>query len=748
MYLSTRPCPRLVHNALLSWRMLCIWALALSLAGCGGGGGGAAAGGESSSVQATPAAVTATAQTSGIAVASRVNTDSAAKSLTLTVRAWGSLAANVGPMMEVRVEGVVISRIEVRAATPTDYTLNAPTLAPGAKVDVAFVNDEVVNGEDRNLFVAHISSGTTFIVPNEAGVVLDGGRGAAAYDGQNTMPGQEAMWGPGALRLTWPAANRFAAGPRAHDSARFLQHATFGATADEVARLGQRTFEEWIAEQMALPRQDDFFVSFIQSKYDRGTAYQPFGSKYDPDWVGQRFWAGAAMGQDQLRQRMTFALHKIFVTSQAEANLYQQARAYAAYLDTLNRHAFGNFRTLIEEVALSPAMAIYLSHIRNLKEDPATNRLPDENFARELMQLFTIGLHELNPDGSAKLNAQGKPIETYGNADVMALAKVFTGWSWGYDDAQLTEFNFRWGTPDVKTTGTGRVDIRRMKAYPGLASTSEKRLFAGKPNALVVPANTLPAESVRMALDTLFNHPNVGPFIGRQLIQQFVTSNPTPAYVARVAQTFSDNGRGVRGDLGAVLRAVLLDPEARTAPTSNSFGKLREPILRVTHWMRAFGASSASGMYQVTQDMAGLGQRPNQMPSVFSFFRPGYAPQGGALALGGLGSPEMQIIDESSIATWVNAMELMLREGMGWHGGNRDVIAVLHDEAALVATSPAALAERLNLLLFDGRMSQVMRKSLMDAMQGVPDWDAHRNTKRARVAIFVAMTSPEYLVQR
>jgi len=250
-----------------------------------------------------------------------------------------------------------------------------------------------------------------------------------------------------------------------------------------------------------------------------------------------------------------------------------------------------------------------------------------------------------------------------------------------------------------------------------------------------------------MALDTLFNHPNVGPFIGRQLIQQFVTSNPTPAYIARVAQTFNDNGRGVRGELSAVLRAVLLDPEARTAPTS-SFGKLREPILRVTHWMRAFDARSASGMYQVTQDLEGLGQRPNKMPSVFSFFRPGYAPQSGALALAGLGSPEMQIMDESSIAIWVNAMELMLREGMGWHGTSRDVTAALPDEASLVASTPAALVERLNLLLFDGRMSQVMRKALMDAMQGVPTWDANRNIKQARVAIFVAMTSPEYLVQR
>lgn len=721
-----------------------------SVSGCGGGGSHdpAEKSSETKSITAVTAGFTAAATVNAMTAIAASRSNRTPVTQQIIVRAHGSLAGNVGPVMELRVDGTVVGRVEVRATTPTDYTFNTPTLAVGSKVDVAFVNDEAINGADRNLFVAHISSGLTYIVPKEVGVIFDAGGGVAAYDGQNTGPGQEAMWGSGALRITWPAANRFAASARDMESSRFLQQATFGTTVAEITQLRQTSFEEWIAAQVALPPQDDYFVSFVQSKYDRGTAYQPLGSQYDPDWVGQRFWAGAATGRDQLRRRMAFALHKIFVTSQSEANLYHQARAYAAYMDTLSRHAFGNFRTLLEEVTLSPAMGIYLSHIRNLKEDPTINRLPDENYARELMQLFSIGLYELNPDGSTKLDYQGQPVETYSNADVMALAKVFTGWSWGYDDAQLTEFNFRWGTPDTKTTGSSRVDIRRMKAYPGLASTSEKRLFVGKANALVIPAHTPPTESVRMALDTLFNHPNVGPFIGRQLIQQFVTSNPTPAYVARVAQSFNDNGRGVRGDLGAVLRAVLLDPEARTASTSTSFGKLREPILRVTHWMRAFGVTSSSGMYQVTQDLVGVGQRPNQMPSVFSFFRPGFAPQGGELALAGLGSPEMQIIDESSIATWVNTMELMLREGMGWHGVNRDAIAALSDESSLVGTSPVALIERLNLLLFDGRMSQVMRKALMDAMQGVPDWDVNRNLKRARVAIFVAMTSPEYLVQR
>jgi uncharacterized protein (DUF1800 family) len=294
------------------------------------------------------------------------------------------------------------------------------------------------------------------------------------------------------------------------------------------------------------------------------------------------------------------------------------------------------------------------------------------------------------------------------------------------------------------------VDLRRMKAYPQFASTSEKRLFAGKPHALVIPANTTPEESLRMALDALFKHPNVGPFLGRQLIQQLVTSNPSPAYVARVASAFNDNGRGVRGDLGAVVRAVLLDAEARQVPSAATanFGKVREPILRVTQWMRAFGARSASGQFQITYELEGTGQTANRMPSVFGFFRPGYAPAEGALALAGLGAPEMQIVNESTVASWANSLELMIREGMGWANGGLDVTVGHQAEAALLAEAPMALISRLDLLLFAGQMSPEMKRELMNAMQGVPEWADSRNVLRSQVSTFISMSSPEFLVQR
>jgi uncharacterized protein (DUF1800 family) len=462
--------------------------------------------------------------------------------------------------------------------------------------------------------------------------------------------------------------------------------------------------------------------------------------------VGQRFWKGVAEDPDQLRKRVAYSLHKMLVVSQADANLYHSARAFAAYLDGINRHALGNFRDLIEEVALSPAMGIYLSHLRNQPEDASGLRQPDENFARELMQLFTIGLHELNPDGTPKLGSDGQPIETYGNADVMAMAKVFTGWSWGYDDAELTEFNFRWGTPSPAATGAARVDIRRMKAYPGQTSRAAKRLFAGKPHETIIPAGVPPEQGVRMALDALFRHPNVGPFIGRQLIQHLVTSNPSPAYVARVSAVFADNGRGVRGDLGAVVRAILLDAEARQ-PTLAHAGRVREPVLRIAHWMRSFDARSASGHFQVMEAAPDIGQKVNYMPSVFGYYRPGYAPAGAELAAMGLLAPELQIVDELTTAQWINATYWMLLQGLGWHGTTPDVTSALTAEAA-AARAPSKLLAAIDLRLFGGRMSAALRKQLMDAMAGVPEHLSNRDLERARVAVWLALSSPEYMVQR
>ena len=669
---------------------------------------------------------------------------------TLTLRARADLAGNVGALVSLRIDGATIATVEVRSTTLTDYTVSAPSLKAGTRVDVVYTNDAVVSGQDRNLYIGYLTSGDTVVLPTLPGAIFDRGNGAAAFDGVDTMAGRGDLYWSGALRLTWPnAAVADPLLPAKTAASRFLLQASFGPTTAEINRLASITPASWIDQQMALPATPDF-VNHVQAKYALGDAYRPGGSNYDPGFVGQKFWANVAQSPDQLRKRVGFALHQIFMVSQQDSNLYDQARAYASYLDTLNKNAFGNYRTLLEDMALSPAMGIYLSHLRNRKEDAATGRLPDENFAREVMQLFSIGLVELNTDGSPKLNAQGKPIETYTNADVMALAKVFTGWGWAYPDAQLTEQTFRWSSPDLSTAAkdTG-IDLLKMKAYPGMASSAEKKLFTGKANAVLIPAGASAAEGLRLALDALYRHANVGPFIGRQLIQRLVTSNPNPAYVARVAAVFNNNGAGVRGDLAAVVRAVLLDTDARNNAPPVGFGKLREPVLRVAQWLRAFGATSSTGDFMLAWELDNQSQRAFNAPSVFSYFRPGYVPPNTSFAATSATTPEFQIVNESTAAAWVNTAEQMVMGGLGWTGSASDVSSSYAPQVVLAsAGNLGGLLDNINLLLLAGRMSAELRQALLDAVIGVGGSDAASQLNRARAAAFMAMASNEFLVQK
>jgi len=667
---------------------------------------------------------------------------------TLTVRASADLAANVGALMQLRVNGVILGTVEVRSTTGADYTFAVPRLVAGSKVDLAFINDYAANGEDRNLYIQYIKVLGNTLVSTAPAVQIDSGTGEAAFDGVGTSQGASSLFSNGALRFTVPTLpTADSTLPAQYAASRFLQQATFGPTAAEISRLTSLPFATWLTEQMAMPATPDF-VNHVQAKFNLGDAYRPKGAQYTPAWLGQRFWTNAATSPDQLRKRVAYALHHIFMVSQQDSNLYWHGRAYASYLDTLNQYAFGNFRTLLEEVALSPAMGIYLSHMRNRKEDPITGRLPDENFAREVMQLFTIGLHELNIDGTPKLDSRGAPIETYNNDDVMALAKVFTGWGWAFPDEQLTELNFRWGLPDYSAANDLRVDLLKMKVYPNQHSLAEKRLFSGKANAVVIPANSTAQVSVRMALDALFLHPNVGPFIGRQLIQHLVASDPSPAYVARVAAKFNNNGAGVRGDLAAVVRAVLMDDEARAAPAT-SVGKLREPVLRVAHWMRSFEATSATGQFMMSQELDNQAQRALNAPSVFGYFRPGFVPPNTVFSANNVTVPELQIVNETTTAHWVNTAQSLAGGGIGWNGTGIDVSSTLEPLVSLAATGNVdGLIERLNLLLYAGRMSATLKQDLLDAMTSVSGSTANSHLNRARVALFLALASPEYMVQR
>ena len=707
--------------------------LALLLAGCGGGSDNA------SLADSLPLAPSATVQATTAAAA------------TLTVRAKGSLHGGIGPNMVIRVNQKVIGTREVKNTEWADFSFSTPTLRSGDKVDVVFTNDLVGNGADRNLHIASLGDSSTVVLPSTTGAIIDRGSGEAAFDGVDRFPGGSTLAFNGALRLIWPTRTTLSttALARRQAAARLLLQASFGPTSATLEGLSATTDTAWITAQMALPVTNDY-VDAVQARYNLGTDYRPGGAKYDPNEVGNTFWRTTPAAPDQLRKRVAFALHHVFMVSQAEANLWLHSRAYANYLDLLNRHAFGNFRTLLEEIALSPAMGIYLSHLRNRKEDLSINRLPDENFARELMQLFTIGLQELNPDGSLKLSSTGQPIETYRNADVMALAKVFTGFTWGFPDGQMGSDKFGWLDPSYTAAADQRIDLQRMKALADQHSTVEKKLFTGKAWAVTLPAGASADADVKVALDTLFRHPNVGPFIGRQLIQQLVTSQPSAAYVGRVTAVFNNNGKGVRGDLGAVVRAILLDTEARSVPAASSAsGKLREPLLGLVHWMRTFGAASINGQYRMGWQVNPVGQTPFRAPSVFGYFRPGYVPPVPGFVSRKATAPEFQTLDENTVAGWTNLADVMGSGGLGWVNnapelpGNYSALQVI-----LVNGGVSALLDEINVLLLGGRMSAELRKILTDAVVSVEDGSARGHPDRVRLAVFLTLASPEFRIQR
>ena len=361
------------------------------------------------------------------------------------------------------------------------------------------------------------------------------------------------------------------------------------------------------------------------------------------------WFQNSVRGSDQLRQRVAWALSQILVTSQVSlANRYPMG--LADYYDTLARHAFGDFRQLMEAVTLHPMMGVYLSMLGNRKPNAELNIRPDENYARELMQLFTIGLVELDADGTPKLDAHDQPIPTYDQAVVEGFAHVFTGWHWACTFGSPADCGFS------NTRGTVPNQILPMQLFPEEHDTGEKRLLT-YPNAVksVVPAGQTAEQDLADALDNIFHHPNVGPFIARQLIQRLVTSNPSPAYVARVSAVFDDDGTGQRGNLGAVVRAILLDAEAR-APASTAdpgASKLKEPVLRITQLWRAYDGRAANDRYFNIDPAVDFGQGPLQAPSVFNFYSPFYAPPGEISDLG-LVAPELQIATEYQNALVTN----------------------------------------------------------------------------------------------
>jgi uncharacterized protein (DUF1800 family) len=532
-----------------------------------------------------------------------------------------------------------------------------------------------------------------------------------------------------------------------NDAARFLARATFGPTDADINRLTAIGYVPWLDEQAAkAPAQVRRYVENV--KATTGVVGQ--GD------VMSGIWSGMLSDPAQLRQRVGFALSQIFVISLIDGGVHSEPRSAGSFYDMLTQKSLGNYRDILQSVALHPMMGQYLTYRGSQKGNPATGRVPDENFAREVMQLFSIGLHQLNADGTVRRDRLGLPIETYGPEDIAGLAKVFTGWSWSCP-AWPSDQCFLGGSP--RFTGDPDSDIKPMLGYAQYHSVEEKR-FLGV--TIAPQATPDPSASLRVALDTLFNHPNTAPFISRQLIQRLVVSNPSPQYVADVAAKFANNGSGVRGDMAAVVRAILLHPEARTVTTTS--GKVREPVLRLTALIRSFPYYSVSGRFLLgnTDNAAqGLEQTPLNASSVFNYYRPGFAPAGSQTQAMGLVAPEMQLVNDTSVAGIVSYMRWVIEyASVGGVGANgqRDVQMDFSAELAL-ATKPAELMSRVDSRLLYGAMSPTLRTELSGILErmAIPGLAADSSNlaevnaaKRRRVnaALLLTVASPEFIVQK
>ncbi len=559
---------------------------------------------------------------------------------------------------------------------------------------------------------------------------------------------------PAVTPVTPTALYAFTGPGNAEDAARFLLQAQFSASDAEIAGVQSKGYAAYLNEQITAPASQTGFDWLNARGYnaiDNATRY--YDNTYPGDYM---IWSQLMTSPDAARKRMALALSEFFVVSLNGLDFSWRSHGIAAYWDVLAANAFGNFRTLLEAVTLNTAMGYYLNTKGNSKENIATGRAPDENYGREVMQLMTIGLYELNLDGTEKRNATGAKIETYAATDVTNIARVFTGWD--VDQSQNVTTLETVQNRNIPNTAFTRLPLRLTPAnHTALASS-----FLGT----TVAAGTDGTAALKTTLDALFNHANVGPFFGKQLIQRLVTSNPSPAYVARVATVFNNNGAGVRGDLAAVYKAVLQDDEARgpASLTQNGFGKLREPMLRLVQWGRTFGIASNKGSWKIgdlSNPATQLGQSPLRPASVFNFFRPGYVPPSTALSASQTPAPEFQLVNESTVGGYLNYLQGVIRNGIFVNApdvpnntsnplNGFDITAAYTAELAL-ALDATALVKRVVLLLCAGQMSAANQSLIVTALNATPLTAASTDSaKRDRVAaaVLLVMASSEYLVQK
>jgi len=515
----------------------------------------------------------------------------------------------------------------------------------------------------------------------------------------------------------------------------FLSKTSFGGTQEQIeAAQGKLASALLTAEFAKTPR---YILPDLKAQFEGG-------QDVDNRAHATAFWNAMIEGDDQLRQRMVFALSQIVVIS--DNPMGNKPLTNAQYIDTLSKHAFGNYRDLLKDITYTPAMARYLTFLRNRKGDERTGRMPDENYAREFLQLFTTGLVELNMDGTPK-NSGGKPIEIFDNEDIVGLAKVFTGLS-------LKGAGF-WDADDDG-------EYSRLVMFQDKHSELEKS-FMGT----TIAAGTAGDDAIDQAIDHIFEHPNLAPFISRQLIQRFTSSSPTPAYVRRVAGAFETGrytsidekqfGTGTRGDLQATLAAILLDEQFYDNSVGDQDGKVREPVLRFIHWARAFDVGNVMAdnewwlLYNAGSNTR-LGQQPFQSPSVFNFYRPGFVAPGSASGAAGLTAPELQTVNEGSAIGYANFMlQFVFNTSPTRNDAIDSFVPDYTDEVAL-ADKPADLADHLNALLLGGRMSPLTKDRIVSALNEIPIREVAAEAEedkltRAAVAVYMAVTSPAFALE-
>ncbi len=525
------------------------------------------------------------------------------------------------------------------------------------------------------------------------------------------------------------------------DAARFLLQAQFSATPQDIGLVQSLGYEGWLAHEFDRPRSQTGCAWLDERDYNVFTKEQESfkNQVFAPRFGDHMIWNQLLTAPDQMRQRLAFALSEYFVVSLSSIDGFWPPYVIAAWWDLLVDGAYGDFRDLLEGVSLNAAMGIYLNTHGNLKEDPATGRMPDENYAREIMQLFTIGLVELNQDGTEKKDASGAPIETYTQSDVTNLARVFTGYA--HDETRTVKTRVDWLPYPVPDQSFAKVPMRlNPQNHSSLAVD-----FLG----LHIREGMRGEKALRLALDHLANHPNVGPFFSKQMIQRLVTSDPSPAYVARVAGVFNDNGQGKRGDLKAVWHAILTDPEARRQPDPQrpTVGKLREPVVRWVQWARTVGVESETGaweIYDLSRSDYALGQSPLRSPTVFNFFRPDFTPPHTAMAQSDMPAPEFQLHDEASTAGYINFIQRTTRSGYkDVKPTYRDLIPIAHDAAAVV--------DWLDLHMTARQLSPGTRDVIVKALaaQGIApnsSWETKRDL--LATACLLVMSAVDYLIQK